>query len=112
MGKFRQSAGADSKNALESLSDFGAKVTQAFHNSLSDLFKTDAAALREFSSVVFLEVSQVFDSGLANVIPAARFDVALLRKSAPVTVVADFLAGNPPPAEVVAIEQSVVSLGS
>jgi hypothetical protein len=49
---------------------------------------------------------------LANVIPAARFDVALLRKSAPVTVVADFLAGNPPPAEVVAIEQSVVSLGS
>jgi len=112
MGKFRQSAGTDSKNALESLSDFGAKVTQAFHNSLSDLFKTDAAALREFSSMVFLEVSQVFDSGLANVIPAARFDVALLRKSAPVTIVTDFLAGNPPPDEVVAIEQSVVSLGS
>jgi hypothetical protein len=43
VGKFRQSAGADSKNALKSLSDFGAKVTQAFHNSLSDLFKTDAA---------------------------------------------------------------------
>jgi hypothetical protein len=112
LGKFRQNAGTDPKNALKSLSDFGAKVTNAFHGSLSDLFKSDAAAPREFSSVVFLEASRAFDPSLAKIIPSARFDVALLRKSAPATVISDFLAGNAPQVEAVAIEQPVVSLGS
>ena len=112
MGKFYQSAATNPKHALKLLSDFGAKVTAVFHNSLSDLFQTEVATVRELSSMVFLETSRALDSGLANLIPSARFDVALLRKSAPMTVAADFLAGNPPPPEMVAIERAVVGLGS
>jgi hypothetical protein len=110
---FVQTASGDPDSAMAALSDFGAKVTQAFNSGLGGVFGGQAQQrMREFSSLIFLEAAKAFDPTLADVQPLARLDVFLLRPSAPATTITNFLNGTMPDPASVAIEQPVMGLPS
>ncbi len=106
LGQFRANAGTDPQKAIDALSDFGAKITNAFNNGLGNI----VPRLGEFSAMIFLEAARTFDSTLGNVQPIARLDTILLKPSTPTTVDDAFLGGTTPDPTSVTVEQPVVGL--
>ena len=106
IAKFRSKAGSDPQDAIASLEEFGAKITEAFNKGLGGLI----ARLEEFSALIFLEAARAFDPGLTNIRPTAYLDVILLKPTAPPNAGDDFLNGTAPDSATVAIEQPVVGL--
>jgi len=106
IAKFRSKAGSDLQDAIASLEEFGAKITDAFNKGLGGLIPR----LEEFSALIFLEAARAFDPGLTNIRPTAYLDVILLKPTAPPNAGDDFLNGTAPDSATVAIEQPVVGL--
>lgn len=110
MSKFTENSGKDPEAALESLAEFGEKLTQTFNSGLSSLFDR-GNTLRQLGTVIFLEASRAFDPDLAAVPPVARLVVTLLRSSADNSeIMKAYLAeGKEPDQKVIAIQQPIVS---
>jgi len=107
LARFRNSAGADPAEALESMAGFGERVTGAFNSGLSDLFRGQGPNIRELGSLLFLEAARVLDPGL-KAEPLAHLEVTILRTPAPESWADEFLAGKKPAPASIAVRQSVV----
>ncbi len=107
MARFRNSAGADPAEALESMAQFGESVTSSFNSGLSDLFRGQGPNIRELGSLLYLEAARALDPGL-DAEPSAHLEVTILRSPAPASWAADFLAGKRPVPASVAVRQSIV----
>ena len=107
MARFRNSAGVDPAEALESMAEFGEKVTSTFNSGLSDLFRGQGPNIRELGSLVYLEASCALHPGL-NAEPSAHLEVTVLRSPAPESWAEEFLAGKRPAAASIAVRQSVI----
>jgi hypothetical protein len=109
MGRFRAIAETKPAQAIESLADFGHRITSAFNRKLTDLFdpKTEPDLLRNFGSMVFIEASRAFQQ-LGAVQPVAMLGVTILRKDAPFPP-EGFPHHDPLPRGAVGVEQRVIS---
>ncbi len=110
MSKFTANAGKDPEAALESLAEFGEKLTQTFNSGLSSLFDR-GNTLRQLGTVIFLEASRAFDPELDAAAPVARLVITLLRSSPDNSAImkAYLAEGKEPNAKAIAMQQPVVA---
>jgi hypothetical protein len=95
--------------AIGRFADFGADLTDAFHNQLSSVYGNDA--LRTLSSMVLVEASRAIDPDLGSQTPKAMLIIMTLRNGHQFQL-SDFVAGVMPPRDQVAIAQTLVNLSS
>ena len=104
---FMKTAGTAPTKAIASLAEFAADITTAF-NKLSGETVFGKASLRSLGSLIFLEASRVLSPDLAAR-PKAMLNITVLNEQRKFRL-GDFLAGEIPPAEDVAMAQRLVSI--
>ncbi len=107
MSRFHGASRTDPAGALETLAEFGEKVTGAFNSGLSDLFKGQGPGLRELGALLLVEAARAFVPGL-KAETHARLEVILLRSACPKTWAEDFLAGKRPDPGTVSLCQNII----
>jgi hypothetical protein len=106
MARFLRSSGGDPAEALESMAQFGERVTGTFHSGLSDLFRGQGPNIRELGSLLFLEAARTLDPAL-RAEPSTHLEVTILRSPASASWADEFLAGKRPDAASIAVRKSV-----
>ncbi len=98
------------EDAVESLTKFGASLTEAFHEDLNSVY--GGSTLRSLGPLLFIEVTKVFDKKLAEkIIPAAMLELIVLPKQSSFPV-EDYFKGKKPASSEVALQQRILSLGA
>lgn len=91
---------------LKRFADFGAEFTQAFHDRLSSIYGGDS--LRALSSMLLLEASRAIAPEIAVGDPKTMMSILTLNDGHGFQL-ADFLAGEMPPRDQVALVQTLVN---
>jgi len=99
-------AAATPTKAIQRLADFGADLTSTFHDKISSAYGDDA--LRTLGSLVLLEASAALDPTFRNTPPDAMLSIQVLREGS-AFLPSDFLKGEAPPPEEVALAQTLVN---
>jgi hypothetical protein len=94
--------------AKKTLAEFGSGLTDTFNNRIGSS-NYAGETLRPLGSLLFVEVSKLFDPAPANVIvPVAMLELLVLKDQS-TFVMADFLQGKRPPDADLALQQRIVS---
>jgi hypothetical protein len=96
--------------AVQSLAEFGVALTDTFNNRVGNT-GYGAATLRPLGSLLFIEVSKLFDQTLAQTLQPAVMLEFLVLKNQSTFVMGDFLSGKRPDQTELALEQRIVSAG-
>ncbi len=98
------------EDAVELLTKFGAKITDAFNENIGGTFA--GSSLRPLGSLLLLEIAKVLDPGLfGNIQPLAMLDLYILKPTTPFAP-ASFFKGVRPKKQQFAIHQPIVSVGN
>ena len=93
--------------AIERFASFGADLTDTFNQKLSSVYGDDS--LRTLSTVMLAEASQAIDPGVGGTVPSAMLSILTLKNDHSFDL-NDFISGNTPPREQVALSQTLVNL--
>jgi hypothetical protein len=93
--------------AINRFADFGADFTDTFNQRLSSVYGNDA--LRALSSMVLLEASRAIDPRFSSKPPEAMLNILTFTKGHTFDL-NDFVVGEMPPRDQVAVAQTLVSL--
>ena len=108
--KFLSVAGTSPTEAVKRLASFAADITQAFGNLTGQSVFADLASFRAVAEVVFAEASSALSGGAAA-LPRAMLTLDILNPLPPRTfLLADFLKGDQPNTEDIAVAQRLVSM--
>jgi hypothetical protein len=96
--------------ATEQLTKFGAALTDAFNNKVGNTIYA-GNTVRPLGSLLFIEVSKIFDPALANKVqPLAMLELLIMQKQSTFAM-SDFLRGITPKASDLALQQRIVNVG-
>jgi len=95
--------------AINRFADFGADLTNTFNSKLSSVYGGDA--LRALSSAVLLEASRAIEPGSSTQPPQAMLSLLTLVNGHTFNL-GDFVAGEMPPKDQIAVGQTLVNLSS
>ena len=109
MQKFLASASGSPSQAVDRLADFAADITTAFNQLTGENTYADLASFRAVAQVVFAEASRALSSG-PMAVPRAMLTLDILNAAMSRKFqLADFLKGELPANEDIAVAQRLVS---
>jgi hypothetical protein len=103
---FHEQAATMPSKAIERLAEFGAEITQTYHERLASRYGTEA--LRPLGSMLYLEAARTLDPELASTRPSAMLSLTVLKEERAFTL-PKFLEGETPKKEDIAVAQRLVS---
>jgi hypothetical protein len=106
MQKMTSAAAATPTKAIQRFADFGADLTSTFHDKVSSVYGGDS--LRTLGALVLLEASAALDPAFRNAPPDAMLSIQVLKEGSPFPL-SDFLTGQAPSREDVAVAQTLVN---
>lgn len=79
LAEFVQAAAHQPSEAIRTLTEFGANITQAFHGKLRSIYGGNA--LRPLGAMIFLEAASIIDPAQIALTPQALLQLSVLRES-------------------------------
>jgi hypothetical protein len=95
--------------AIRRLAAFGADLTSTFNKNLSIYSRPET--MRALNSLLLVEASKALDPSMLAATPAAMLNLVVLAKTHDFPL-ADYLTGKLPPADEIAVGQTLTNLGT
>ncbi len=105
--EFAPNAASKPSEAIEALSEFGAKITETFNNNIKSLFGGDH--IRPLGTMAFIEAASALDPTLGIVEPVALMDLLVVKQQSQFKL-PTFLEGELPDSSDIVIQQSIVNV--
>src|SRR4030095_14106063 len=107
LATFASNAGSNPSEAIEALSEFGAKITETFNNNIQSLFGGDH--IRPLGTMAFIEAASALDPTLGLVEPVAIMELLVVKQQSQFNLPA-FLEGETPNQGDIVIQQNIVNV--
>lgn len=107
IASFRSRAGAQPREAIQALADFGQRVTEAFNKRVTSAY--GGSALRPLGTMAFIEAAACFLPNAVGVKPSALFQLTVVKQQSAFKL-ETFLDGHVPKKEDIVIEERLAVL--